>query len=178
MAQVGDDCIGRSSTGTTVTGISVANPATFTAVTDDTKVWPQSNMSGMEFGAFEDHGGGNYTCRGNCSGSNLSATSGACRTLLPGTDYVNFTVGDGFYFGCYFSNGDVERDESGGADLWVEVASDVISTDNNTDFDFVLTDDAASWQFNITEAGPGTTEKEGFVWMHLQRMMHQGIGGN
>lgn len=137
MTTQGPACSDRGSTRSAgYTILELNNPASAGFTVASIYCWAASNMSGLETGSFEDTGGGggtgNYTCRGNCSGANMSVSAGSCVELTAGVDFVAYTVQSGEYIGHYFTGGTIERDSSGGSGILTNYGDEIVTDEENS----------------------------------------------
>jgi hypothetical protein len=94
------------------TYVGLANPANADGSLDTYKVWANASMTLFKPGAFYLISGTTYKCRDSEAIGNV--TSGSEQTFTGLT--IDVITGD--YAGCYFYEGRIERDYSGGSGLY------------------------------------------------------------
>lgn len=110
---VGSACIDRADSGSDRTRVDANNAANGTGTIDTVQVWAATEMTGIEFAAFEKVGGDKFTTRGNTNGSNLTAPAGSCTTFTAPGDFTAFAIETGDFIGAYWTGGDLESDTGG-----------------------------------------------------------------
>ncbi len=157
VIDVGADCLDLSSdTLGLKTILNAVNPANDTGTIDHAEAWAAATMTGVEFGVFEDTGGGggagSYTCRGNTDGSNLTVTAGACRSFDAPGDFTTFAVTSGYLGGILVLAGTrIERANAGSGVM--EFNADGIATDDESTFSFLANRTVSHFMSGETAVG-------------------------
>ena len=148
--------------------IEETNPANATGTINTVCVWAETSLSGIEYAAFTNQGGNVFSTNGDTNGSNLNATNQTIHTAA-GNDFTAFAITAGDYIGLYYSGGAIGSTYS--SNLWRVATNDEIPCTNTT-FTYSSGWGALSLYGTGEEGGaPSTYEKEGFVIMHLYKMM-------
>jgi hypothetical protein len=111
---MGNAATDRASSSTaSYTYLDIANPATGTGTINSIELWASVSLSGTnKVGTFYLTSGTNYKCRDSETLGTI--TAGSKQTVV-----VDLTVVTGDVIGLYWSNGSLERDETGGSSMYV-----------------------------------------------------------
>lgn len=152
---VGMACIFRAgNTGSSRTIVQKDNTANADGTVNSVCVFAQTDITGLEFGVFIDNGGNSLTCKGNCNGSNLSATIvESPKTFTAPGDFTAFAVETGQHAGSWNTVGSLEKGGVGGGRWYA--TSDKLDTDIT--FTFTSSSTNVGVYMTGTEAAGGET---------------------
>ncbi len=157
----GPDCISRTtSSPLAYTFISQGNSANVTGTVDSIKTWALSNITGLEAAAFNNTGGLNFDCNGNCNGAGMSSAAGSCVENVGGVNFTIFPMAVTEYAGAYWTGGTIERGT--GTAYWY-INSDEISNSNS----FTATGLTANREISLLFGGD-----EGVAGLSIPVAMH------
>jgi len=166
---IGPAAIERSSYSSSATRIAEGNPANDTGWITSVEIWAYSNMLNTEVATFEEVSGDTFTTRD--SEALGTVTSGSKQTFSG----LDMDVATGDYLGAYWTDGRIEKDNSGSGYWYVEGADHIPCTSQAfshtlTDRDMSLygTGDTVAETQTITPSGIATVEALGSHQVNLE----------
>jgi hypothetical protein len=117
VIDIGSDASNRSSDFGVATFVTLNNPANDTGVLDTFEVYLASNVSGLKIGTFSKSG--DYFTPRDFEGIGI-ASSGSKQTFTG----KNCDVSSGDYLGVYYTEGKIDKDNTGGDGVYYYISGD------------------------------------------------------